>query len=55
MALDVNPLDIKFTNMELENFMRAEMEAGNFVCAQLEQTLHLAASFVEVKTALKCR
>ena len=45
------PFEIEFTNKQLEDYMRAEMELGNFACDQLENTLHLAASLMEVLTA----
>ena len=41
-------MEIKATNKELEDFMRAEMNSKNIACDQLERTLHLAASLIEV-------
>ena len=46
------PMEIEFANKQLEDSMRAEMELGNFACDQLENTLHLAASLIEVLTAV---
>ncbi|KAF8511707.1 isoprenoid synthase domain-containing protein [Gautieria morchelliformis] len=42
-----NKLEMNATNQQLEDAMRADMEAGNFACDQLERTLHLAASLIE--------
>ena len=42
------PIHINATNKELEGFMRSEMETRGFACLQLERTLHLAASLIEV-------
>lgn len=41
-------MEIKATNKELEDFMRAEMNSKNIACDQLERTLHLAASLIEL-------
>ncbi|KAF8523930.1 isoprenoid synthase domain-containing protein [Hysterangium stoloniferum] len=46
--LNHGPLNIDPTNVELEAFMRSEMESRNIQCIQLERTLHLAASMIEL-------
>jgi hypothetical protein len=50
--LQYTPLAIDPTNVELEAFMRSEMESRNLQCIQLERTLHLAASLIEVRTCV---
>ncbi|KAF9465961.1 isoprenoid synthase domain-containing protein [Collybia nuda] len=42
------PSNISGTNEELEKIMRAEMNNRNICCPQLEKTLHLAASLIEL-------
>ncbi|KAF8523921.1 isoprenoid synthase domain-containing protein [Hysterangium stoloniferum] len=46
--LNYTPLEIDPTNVELEAFMRYEVESRNIQCSQFERTLHLAASLVEL-------
>ena len=46
--MELGPMEINATNKQLEDSMRTEMESRNLVCDQLERTLHLAASLVEV-------
>ncbi|KAF8584202.1 terpenoid synthase [Ramaria rubella] len=46
MAHETMSLD--FTNKQLEVAMRAEMDTRNLRCEQLERTLHLAASLIEI-------
>jgi hypothetical protein len=51
-ASGYHPTDNIPANQELEDFMRAEMESGNFVCDQLERTLRMASSIAEVPPRL---
>ncbi|KAF8497969.1 hypothetical protein BU17DRAFT_103152 [Hysterangium stoloniferum] len=41
------PSGMDYTNVELEAFMRSEMESRNIQCMELEKTLHYCASFTE--------
>ncbi|KAF8511697.1 isoprenoid synthase domain-containing protein [Gautieria morchelliformis] len=43
-----NKIEINATNQQLEDAMRAEMEARNITCHQLERTLHLSASYAQL-------
>jgi hypothetical protein len=43
--------NIQGTNEQLEAAMRAEMDARSLRCDQLEKTVHLAASLIEVTQA----
>jgi hypothetical protein len=43
------PPNITSTNKDLEAKMRTEMNERNIGCPQLEKTLHLAASLIEVR------
>jgi hypothetical protein len=47
-ATSYDPTDKKANNQELEDFMRAEMESGNFVCDELETTLRMSSNMAEV-------
>lgn len=42
------PLEINPVNQELEDFLVRTMDSRNIRCQQLEKTVHLAASFIEV-------
>ena len=46
--IDYRPQEIQDTNVQLEEAMYNEMQDLDICCDQLERTLHLAASFVEV-------
>ena len=41
--------NVSFTNKKLEAAMHAEMYERNIQCPQLQKTLHLAASLIEVR------
>ncbi|KAF8462081.1 isoprenoid synthase domain-containing protein [Gautieria morchelliformis] len=47
-ATGYDPTDIKAANQELEDFMRAEMESGNFACDKLEASLRVSANMAEI-------
>ncbi|KAF8586479.1 terpenoid synthase [Ramaria rubella] len=47
-GMGYSPLNINLTNEKLEEAMREEMDARDIRCEQLEKTLHLAASLIEV-------
>jgi hypothetical protein len=49
-GIEYHPPSISGTNEKLETAMRSEMHEREIQCAQLERTLHLAASFVEVRS-----
>ena len=46
--IDYRPQALQDTNVQLEKAMHNEMQDLDICCDQLERTLHLAASFVEV-------
>ena len=50
--IDYKPQAIQDTNVQLEEAMYNEMHDLRICCDQLERTLHLAASYVEV---ISCR
>ena len=47
--MKLDSFDLDLTNQELEDFMLSEMKSRNLGCKQLEGTLHLAASLIEVR------
>lgn len=47
--MKLDSFDLDLTNQELEEFMLSEMKSKNLGCKQLEGTLHLAASLIEVR------
>ncbi|KAF8458283.1 hypothetical protein JB92DRAFT_3078677 [Gautieria morchelliformis] len=47
-ATGYDPKDKKANNEELEEFMRAEMESGNFACDNLETILRASANMAEI-------
>jgi hypothetical protein len=52
-ATGYDPTDKIADNQQLEDFMRAEMESGNFACDKLEEILRVSANMAEVPARLQ--